>query len=250
MASWPHDCGRDVLHVWWTDINHAPDDFSTVLDNGDLDRLARLRRADDRRRSAVGIALVKAAAAYEGGTAAGTVNLLRDCAICGRGDHGRLSVEGEPALGVSLAHSGPIIAAATLRGSSVGIDLELFPAPPGLDVEQMRGYLLAPGEQLDTSHGAQRALTTTWVRKEAVVKCTGEGLLRPLSLFRLEAAATEKGCQWWAVLANQPLIGVSDLTLGPAPVLAAIAWEAAAGPPGGGACAARGTPSGTGRVPP
>jgi 4'-phosphopantetheinyl transferase len=71
----------------------------------------------------------------------------------------------------------------------VGIDLEALPGPP--DALRVSEHLLPAAEHAWILAGGPAApdrFLATWVRKEAVVKCTGEGLSRDLRSFVVDAA--------------------------------------------------------------
>lgn len=91
------------------------------------------------------------------------------CTACG-GDHGRPFVPGGPHF--SLSRSGSWAAIALSNTERVGVDLEV--RHPAEDLEPLRSDLLAPDEHSND-------LLRTWVRKEAFVKASGEGLNRSLA---------------------------------------------------------------------
>jgi 4'-phosphopantetheinyl transferase len=83
-----------------------------------------------------------------------------------------------------VSHSGPFAVVAVLAasaGSTVGIDLETT-CPP--DWRTLLPDVLAPGEAAPED---EAGFLRTWVRKEAVVKATREGLSRRLSTVELAA---------------------------------------------------------------
>lgn len=102
------------------------------------------------------------------GTPPGSVSLTRVCAVCG-GPHGKPQVRVPSGWEVSVAHAGDrlLVAAAEVP---VGVDVE------SLGRETGRGFadvVLHPDEDRtdDPVH-----LVTSWTRKEALLKATGEGL--------------------------------------------------------------------------
>lgn len=108
-----------------------------------------------------------------------------------RGGSGRPRVEGgAPSLEVSLSSSGGR-ALLAVADEPVGVDLEGDKALP--DAVGVAEALLPAAEREwvraapDATAAAQRLLRT-WVRKEAVVKCTGVGLAeQPLTGFVVDA---------------------------------------------------------------
>lgn len=76
-----------------------------------------------------------------------------------------------------------------LADRAVGVDLEPVPGPP--DALLVSSQLLHPAEHawvLADPGGDGRRFLRAWVRKEAVVKCTGEGMSRELRSFAVDAA--------------------------------------------------------------
>ncbi|PPK97263.1 4'-phosphopantetheinyl transferase [Kineococcus xinjiangensis] len=89
---------------------------------------------------------------------------------------------------VSSSSSGDVGLLAVAAGP-VGVDVERRPGPP--DALVVSAELLAPAEHAWIAAGGARAperFLDTWVRKEAVLKCTGEGLQRDLRSFVVDAA--------------------------------------------------------------
>jgi 4'-phosphopantetheinyl transferase len=139
-----------------------------LLDAGVRQRLAALRRPEDRARHATGAALSDALAREHGGPG---VRVVRR-----RGE--RPVVDGAE-LSMSVAHGGAWVVVAVTALAPVGVDVE--PITRELDVDALAGQILAPAERdvLDAVAGEverRRALLTWWTRKEAVLKATGDGL--------------------------------------------------------------------------
>jgi 4'-phosphopantetheinyl transferase len=136
------------------------------LDADERARAARLRDATDRHRwllshvgtrLLVGLALDRHPAAVAWGR--------EPCRRCG-GPHGRPVVTDGGGLHVSLSRSGGTALVALRRGLPVGVDVEQAAGGPG------------PGPAADLRR---------WVRTEAVLKSTGEGLTREPSSVDVRA---------------------------------------------------------------
>jgi 4'-phosphopantetheinyl transferase len=77
---------------------------------------------------------------------------------------------------VSVAHAGDRVAVAVCRQAAIGVDVEVLGRFGAAELAETAAAVLAPGEHVRTA----AELTTTWTRKEALLKATGEGLLAPL----------------------------------------------------------------------
>lgn len=104
------------------------------------------------------------------------LGLSHHCPRCGSSDHGRpVAADGSF---VSVSHSGDLHVVAASTTGSVGVDLE------AVDAARFDGFddvVLHPRER--PHKPAERA--TTWVRKEALLKATGDGLTVDPRLIRL-----------------------------------------------------------------
>lgn len=110
------------------------------------------------------------------------------CPRCGSSDHGR------PVLAdgtfISVSHAGDVHAVATTDAGPVGIDIE---AIDGARFEGFDDVVLHPRERPHTSD--ERA--TTWVRKEALLKATGDGLaVDPRTIRLSDPDAAPKLLEW------------------------------------------------------
>ncbi len=180
--------------------------------------------------------LVRRLAATWIGGPAGEVRTGRICPVCGSDRHGRpyLPAEGPadpPAISVSRTGSATVVAMS-------------WAGPVGVDVEQLDGFqdpavgdvLLHPSE-VATGPGQ---LCTTWVRKEALLKASGQGLAvdpRTVLLGPPDAAATvldRPGAEaaWVLDLDLAPDLRAAVAGLGARPDDVSVAREGPEGPPG------------------
>ena len=171
-----------MVHVRWARIQELTGCHVDLLDEHERERLTRLRLVADRDRFVLGAVLVRSLVAGLEQTEPSLVQLDRACPRCGA-QHGPVRTPGRP-WHCSVSHSGPFAVVAVLAasaGSTVGIDLETT-CPP--DWRTLLPDLLAPGEAAPED---EIGFLRTWVRKEAVVKATREGLSRRLSSVDLAA---------------------------------------------------------------
>ena len=171
------------VHLWQLVLEPAHDDGERALpDAADRERLASMRPVDAARLLARR-ALVRTAVAALAGARTEDVRLP-----VGSGPR-RAEVVGGPRWWASTASSGDrgLLALAPVP---VGVDLEALPGPP--DATLVSAALLAAPEHAWASAGGASSgerFLATWVRKEAVVKCTGEGLQRDLRSFVVDAGS-------------------------------------------------------------
>jgi 4'-phosphopantetheinyl transferase len=194
------------VHVWWARTDRLTEAHHDLLDQIERGRWARFQHRDDRDRFVLGSVLLRSLVAELDGTVAAQVVLDRTCPRCGE-QHGPVTTPGRD-WRCSLTHSGAFALAAAVAASDasmVGVDLETR-CPP--DWTALATGLLAPGEP---GPADEAGFLTTWVRKEAVLKATGEGLSRPMSTVRLAGSATGRP----RLLGDSPALRLVDLDVGP-----------------------------------
>jgi 4'-phosphopantetheinyl transferase len=185
-----------TVHIWWADLADSRPDLAGLLDTTERQRHAAFLRPEDRARFALGCTLVKLSAAAYLDREPAEIALDRGCTTCGR-PHGKPRIPGTE-LEVSVSHSGARIGVAAHWG-----------APVGLDVEEVAGWrggpplwsVLAPAEAallrpLPVSE-QPAVFLRYWVRKEAVVKMTGDGLLVDLATVVVGTPAEPAAVQAW-----------------------------------------------------
>lgn len=103
----------------------------------------------------------------------------RLCPRCASSDHGApwARYDGQR-VGVSLARSGPhLVTVVEVTGASIGVDVESVEAISALSPAD----LLASGESAGTALEAAQL----WAAKEALLKASGTGLIRPMNQVRI-----------------------------------------------------------------
>ena len=168
-----------VCQVWWVRPDDVRPEHDALLGGEDLVRRARLACPADRRRLTAGTAVARLVLGAALGTPPAELPIDRTCPACGSA-HGRPRLPDDAGLHFSVSHSGDCAVVAVLPGSPVGVDVEevgrLAPGEAG----ELAGCAL-PGrerEHLARLPAAQQpwAFTVSWVRREAVLKATGQGL--------------------------------------------------------------------------
>lgn len=154
-------------------LSDLRDHHAALLSLAERERRARFRRPDDRDRFTMGAALLRLAVAQRTGTEPSTVVITRTCDECGR-QHGRPRLE--HGVHASVSHSGDLVVVATTVAGPVGIDVEQIGEAPWHD---LASAVCAPGELASVLTPAD--FFTCWVRKEAYLKATGEGLRRDMT---------------------------------------------------------------------
>ena len=112
----------------------------------------------------------------------GTVQISRECRLCGDAKHGKPFVVGNEDLSFSLSHSGSVALLAVARGASVGIDVEAIRPRPNL--QKLAARVLDP-EALAAFRAADDsqqlvAFLQAWTAKEAYLKAIGLGIATDL----------------------------------------------------------------------
>jgi 4'-phosphopantetheinyl transferase len=183
MTSAVPTLGPDSCQVWWARLADHADWHQRLLSRVERERADKYLRACDRHRFTLGVALTRLVVAAHLRVAPAGVLLDRSCPRC-RQPHGRPRLAESTGLEISVSHSGELVAVAITRVSagdsaprSVGVDVEHEVRMAGQEPHDM---VLSPAERLafDALDGQDRtrAFFRYWVRKEAVLKATGDGL--------------------------------------------------------------------------
>jgi 4'-phosphopantetheinyl transferase len=168
---------ENLVETWCVPTND-PSEHTTVLSADERARAARLRRPADRERFATAWTLARRVLGERLDTAPEALEFLRTCGGCGRTGHGKPALVGGGRWEFSLSHSNGYVMLAVSGAGPVGVDLELASERFVDFASLVRG----PGEEASTAE----ELLWLWVRKEAVLKMTGDGLSVPMTSFTLE----------------------------------------------------------------
>jgi 4'-phosphopantetheinyl transferase len=186
-STWNVVPSGDMVDVWWFDTRTmavTPAGLAD-LDRGEQNRGEAFLFPADRHRYQVAHMMLRQVLASYTGTAPGQLPLGRSrCPRCGAAGKPVLrpapGMRGIPSF--SLTHSGDMVVIA-VAGRPVGVDVErdaahcvcsLAPALHPADA----AWVARLGEQ-----ERHQAIITCWVRAEAVLKCTGQGIGHGLGGF-------------------------------------------------------------------
>ena len=126
----------------------------------------------------------------------GTVRTGSLCPQCGSDEHGRPLARigtGRTPPHVSLSRAGALVVVAVTDAGPVGVDVELAGAASFSGFELVA---LHPAERADDDE----ARTRTWVRKESLLKATGDGLRVDPRTVRLTAPGNPPAVLEWPAL--------------------------------------------------
>jgi len=160
LHSW---CLRDGLPI--------PD---LMLSDGEKHRAAAFRSSEARRLFVAGRVLCRSIV----GAIAGCTPRGLSVAIT---PAGRPYLPDYPDIDFNLSHTRNTVALAVCRGSYVGIDIERLDAFSEAEAREIMPLILSAREFKDVKDLApqqrQKTFLSYWVRKEAALKCLGEGFL-------------------------------------------------------------------------
>jgi 4'-phosphopantetheinyl transferase len=204
------------VDVWWARLAEVRPAHDALLDPVERRRRDGYRRTADRDRFTLGVAVSRTVLGATLGIAPAAVPLDRSCPRCGE-PHGRPRLAGVTGPAISVSHSGDVVAVAVSAATGVGVDVEVAGAP----VAELADRVLSPAERdavaaLDPPARAA-ALLTAWVRKEAALKATGDGLGVPMTDLTVAPLDGPAGGVDWP---GRPRIGLRDLRW-PGPAYAA-----------------------------
>ncbi|MEO7351546.1 MAG: 4'-phosphopantetheinyl transferase superfamily protein [Marmoricola sp.] len=166
--------------------------------------------ASGSRTPGAGTELVRAEVARAVGIPVEEVRLTRSCPACGSSDHGRPVVlaEGRPALPcVSLSRAGDLVVVAVSESGSVGVDIERLVAPRFAGFDAVALHHCEPSPCLDTR-------AATWVRKESLLKATGDGLrVDPRHIWLSDPDQQARLLEWGAPDPPMSSVWMQDLEI-------------------------------------
>ncbi|WP_146085112.1 4'-phosphopantetheinyl transferase family protein [Rathayibacter tritici] len=160
------------VQVIWARVHPDTSDWQWLLDDVERTRADRFHREEDRGRFVVAAGLAHLVVGAILGEAPNQPVLDRRCERCGE-PHGRP----RPLRGIrgcSISHSGSVAGFAWSDSGDVGLDIEerREVSPESLTAAQT----IFESEALAQEYDCGGSPLPWWVRKEAVVKLTGEGL--------------------------------------------------------------------------
>ena len=163
--------------LWWASPQDARPDHERLLNPVERGRATDYRRDIDRRRFGVGVAMSRLVAGRLLDVDPADVPIDRSCPDCG-GPHGRPRIV-DSDLRLSISHSGDLIGLVVARDTEIGLDVEEIDADRS---EAIPSVLTDPERAaMDQADDPTLWLFRYWVRKEAVLKATGDGLMVPMT---------------------------------------------------------------------
>ncbi|WP_053226403.1 4'-phosphopantetheinyl transferase family protein [Solirubrobacter soli] len=161
-----------------------------VLSPEERRRAAAFRRVEDRDRYVIAHVWLRRVLGEALGVAAPDVPIeAGDCVSCGL-PHGKPRLPAHTELHFSLSHAGDVVLCA-LASTPVGVDVEAVPD----DARHLE--LLSVLHPSERDAGTAAAVMRCWVRKEAYLKGTGEGLSREPHTVRVGAGPTPEHPDGW-----------------------------------------------------
>jgi 4'-phosphopantetheinyl transferase len=171
---------------WATPSEVARDDEAeALLSASEIERMRRFRQPADRDRVLVAWSLARRVLGELLGVDPRELAFDRTCDHCADPRHGKPKlVAGGPDF--SLSHAGDRVVLAVLEterdagAGRIGVDVEVVER----DIDELAPMILHPSEPVV----AGVDLLRVWVRKEAVIKASGHGLVRPMTSFSVTDA--------------------------------------------------------------
>jgi 4'-phosphopantetheinyl transferase len=210
VVRWTSPAGDGECSVVWLPVDRLDAAVaSTEVTASERERAAAYTRRRDRLLSLGSAWLTRRLVANLLDIAPLATPIARDCARCG-GQHGR------PVVGAATRDGATVHVSATHSGGLIGVALSTS-GPVGLDVEDLRGrgpdawpmvwrvlgHPCLPG-RLASRPAETRAAATAWVRTEAVLKSTGQGLAVGARSIGIATDPEPRVSQWpWGNPAGQ-----------------------------------------------
>ncbi len=163
--------------MWSARVRREEELLDAPLSGDERARAARMIDPLDRARHLSGRALLR-------WVVAGEIGVDSHAVVLSAAESGRRPTVPSATIGVSVAHCGDIVLVATSWHAEVGIDVERIVR--GRRSDTLRRWL--PGSEEPRGGWDPDRMTTSWVRREAVLKATGRGLTVARPSLRLTRA--------------------------------------------------------------
>jgi 4'-phosphopantetheinyl transferase len=193
--------GQDDVHVWRAGIALDPgrlQELRKTLGAEERARAEQFRYAEDRDHFIAAHGLLRAILAGYLDVSAGDLQFRER-------SHGKPALSAPPGvewLQFNMSHSHDLALYAVRRDRQVGVDLEKLRSDVDLDAIARRFF--SPREAASLlalpSRVRREAFFNCWTRKEAFIKATGEGVVRPLPDFDVSLVPGEPA----ALLSTRP----------------------------------------------
>lgn len=197
-----HVAGSRV-DVWRTQLDVEPkrlESLARVLSADELARASRFHRVRDRSRFVAAHAALRSLLSRHTGIEPSAIRFEyseRGKPRLGNDPRGRASE-----IEFNLSHSSDLCLIAVARGASVGVDVEKVRNLHNLD--GLAATVLSARELGALNEVSPHRRVSTffdlWVRKEAVLKATGEGLSKDLGAIDLHPALDSSAGQGWSLV--------------------------------------------------
>lgn len=181
---------RDTCHVWTIPISEAKQEWMQILHATEQERVLKMVRHKDRRRSLVSFAFLRLVLSQYLDIDPADLEIARICDCCGK-PHGKPRLKTHPELQFSVSHSGDWVVIALTESSPIGVDIEQI--DPSKQYQELVREVFTIEEQmrLESLEIEGDIFLTTWTRKEALVKAIGKGLEIPLRSFEVSGWGEE-----------------------------------------------------------
>jgi 4'-phosphopantetheinyl transferase len=213
----------DRCTVWWATPHRSPPD-EQVLSDGERARARRIRQPEDRLRFVTARVLLRLVLAERLDLPPAGVALIASCRVCGANDHGRLRLDASLTAPVSfgVTRRGARVGVAVTEGRAVGVDVEVAEDPDDPQRAALAAEVLCPAEFVTYGRlpaaARSRAMGRWWVRKEAVLKATGDGLAVPPARLHVSGPDAPAALLAWLdpspTTGHRPEVRLQDLSPG------------------------------------
>ena len=197
-----------ICYVRLAEISQAELCDVDVLEPSERVRMMQFAKPADRLRFVTGRYLARQLVAELTNRTPTDIVVRMRCVHCGSKTHGKpYAVHPGGTLPLSIAHSAARVLVATTTGPEVGADIELIDETRFN--EQVLDQIESPLERGSQPRVAA-AFTRLWVHKEAVLKCTGDGLMLSPRSFSIDFSRDPPRVLGWTGQVGPP-IGLATL---------------------------------------